>query len=185
MIALPLALIDAIRDGEATFHSFVHLEHAAGDVYVWSGIGTVTWQGNDYLGTGALGSIEGVQHTDDMREHEVTFTLSGVDPASLGLAGDGVRNGAATVWLRWERPDGTWWDASMVLWAGLMDYATSEEDGGDGRISILARSPLADWSVAANVAWTHEEQIASFADDTGLDRIPGLVNKEFEGWALT
>lgn len=183
MIALPGELLDAIRAGEAHMRLFLQLNHQGGIVRAWSGIGPVTWNGQTWLGTGALGAIEGVQHTDDMREHEVTFMLSGVDPALLGLAGDGVRNRDATVWARWMRDDGTFFDASMVLWAGLQDYADSEEDGGEGRISILARSPLADWAVASNVAWTHEEQIAAYPGDTGLDRIPELVNKEFAGWA--
>ena len=185
MIALPLDLIEAIRAGEATAHMFVELDHPDGVVRAWTGIGSVAWAGATWVGTGALGSIEGVQHTGDMREHEVTMTLSGVDPRSLGLAGDGIRNRDATLWVRWEKSDGTWWSSAMVLWKGLMDYATSEEDGGEGTVSILARSPIADWQAAANVAWTHEEQIAAYPGDTGLDRIPGLVNKEFEGWAAS
>ncbi len=183
MIALPLELLDAIRAGEVGWRLFVELDHPDGTVRVWSGLGPVTWNTQIWLGAGTLGSIEGVAHTGDLRENEVAFTLNQVAPTALGLSTFSIRNRSATVWCRWERSDGSFYDASLIIWRGLQDYAAADET--EAKLTVTARSPIADWREAANVAWTHEEQQARFPGDTGLDRIPGLVNKEFEGWALT
>lgn len=183
MIALPLDLLDAIRAGQAPWRLFVELDHPDGLVRLWSGLGQTTWNDAAWLGAAYLGTIEGVTHTGDLRENEVAFTMSQVDPRWLNLSTFSVRNRPATIWCRWMRTDGTFWDSSLIIWKGLMDYASTDE--AEAKLTITARSPIADWRVAANVAWTNEEQQALYPGDTGLDRIPGLVNKEFEGWALS
>lgn len=44
----------------------------------WSGIGTINFEGQDYLGTGLLGTIGDVQETTDTTATGVQFMLSGI-----------------------------------------------------------------------------------------------------------
>lgn len=190
MIALSLELLDAIRASEATGHVFVYFDHPEGEIRVWSGIGERTWLGETWSGIGGLGRVGGVEYTGELREHEVTIELSRVDMTLLGLASTGIQGRTVTVFLRWEKLDGRFFDDYLTMWKGLADYAVSSEAQRSGSVQtatlqIICRSPLADWRNAAGVAYTNEEQQVLYPGDTGFDRIPDLVNKEFEGWAAS
>ncbi len=45
---------------------FVSIEHPDGTGYFWSGIGTRTWNGQTWTGTGVLGTVTPVKHSSDI-----------------------------------------------------------------------------------------------------------------------
>jgi hypothetical protein len=182
LITASLALLEALRTGEASQHGFLYLDHLDGPVRVWTGTGTVSWDGEDWLGVGILGAISGVEQTAEITAHELSFTLSGIDPRVISLTTGGVRNRDAVLYARWVSRENVWFPDSVVLWKGLMDHLTSREDDGQAVIELLTRSPLANWDQAPNVAYTHEEQQLYYSGDTGLDRIVSLANKTTAGW---
>lgn len=177
-----MALLEALKTGDASKHGFLFLDHPEGPVRLWSGSGTVSWNGSDWLGVGILGAISGVEQTAEIAAHELSFSLSGVDPKMITFKTGSVRNREAVLYARWVGTDNVWFSDSVVLWKGVMDYLTSKEDNGQAVIDLLTHSPLFNWGQAPNVAYTHEEQQLSYAGDTGFDRIVSLANKTTAGW---
>ena len=49
---------------------------------LWSGLGTLSWNGLDWLGVGTLGQVSSVEETLEVRAAGASFELSGV-PADL------------------------------------------------------------------------------------------------------
>ncbi len=182
MITASLALLEALKTGDATRHGFLYLDHLEGPVRLWTGTGTVSWDGSDWLGVGAFGTISGVEQSAEIAQHELAFSLSGVDPRIISLTTGSVRNRDATLYARWLSSGNVWFQDSVILWKGIMDHLTSREDGGTAMIELLTHSPLFNWEQAPNVAYTNEEQQFLYEGDTGFDRIVSLANKTTAGW---
>ena len=47
--------------------------------YVHSGIGTISYGGNDYLGVGTYGQISSARESENLGPLSITLTLSGID----------------------------------------------------------------------------------------------------------
>jgi len=185
LITASLALLEALKTGDATRHGFLYLDHPEGPVRLWTGTGTVSWVGSDWFGVGTLGAMAGIEQSAELSAHELSFSLSGVDPRTISLKTGSVRNREAILYARWLDPENTWFDDSVVLWKGVMDYLTSREDNGQAVVELVTHSPLFNLEQSPNVAWTHEEQQQRYPGDTGFDRIVSLANKTTAGWNVS
>jgi len=52
-------------------------------VYVWTGVGSIVFQGNTYLGVGSLGSCSTIEEVGTVTAKGLTLTLSGLNPQLL------------------------------------------------------------------------------------------------------
>src|ERR1035438_462765 len=62
---------------------FVQAAFVSGPIYVWSGIGQVTWNGQVWTGIGTLGSISTIEEGSTVAAKGITLTLSGIDASLL------------------------------------------------------------------------------------------------------
>src|ERR1700686_3259759 len=62
---------------------FVQMTFTSGPVYVWSGLGSVVWNGQTWLGVGSLGTISNIEEGATIEARGITLTLSGIDPTLL------------------------------------------------------------------------------------------------------
>ena len=112
----------------------------------------------------------------------MTFDLSGVEPVeeNLQFLNANVRNREARVWLAALNEAGQIIREPFDLMQAQLDYQTQEADdeSGEVTISIVARSGFYTLERALDEAWTSESQKRLYPDDTGLDLITGLQNKE-------
>jgi hypothetical protein len=60
------------------------LTFKSGTVWVWSGVGSLTWGGNTYLGVGSLGTISAISEGTSVQADGMTVTLSGI-PLQQGI----------------------------------------------------------------------------------------------------
>lgn len=58
------------------------LQFDSATLYMWSGIGTLTWNGNDYLGGGNLISISTIEETQKLEAKGIVCSLNGI-PSNL------------------------------------------------------------------------------------------------------
>lgn len=58
------------------------LEFDSETLYMWSGTGTLTWAGNDYMGGGNLITVSPMEETQDIEAKGIICTLNGI-PATL------------------------------------------------------------------------------------------------------
>lgn len=62
------------------------LEFDSETLRMWNGIGTLTWNGNDYLGGGNLVAVSPMEETQNLEAKGVICTLSGIPTTLLALS---------------------------------------------------------------------------------------------------
>ena len=76
----PSAVLTALSAQHVVLVTFAKLEFPSGTLYVHNSIGTYTWGGQDWLGTGDLGEISAIEEGADVSPYKITLSLSGLDP---------------------------------------------------------------------------------------------------------
>src|SRR6266702_2510988 len=62
---------------------FVEAHFVTGPIYVWTGRGSIVWNGQTWLGVGSLGSISTIEEGAGVDAKGITLTLSGIDATLL------------------------------------------------------------------------------------------------------
>lgn len=173
-------MAQALQDGSAR-GVFVAIEHPSGTGYFVSGIGSKTWNGQTWNGTGVLGGISPIKHTSDIAIQDIAFTLSGIDPTVAAGLADNVRNLNGSAWLACFDEQGNVIASPYQLTDSELDYQTSElADDGTVTVQIIAHSGFYTLDRGVDEAWTPENQKLTYSTDTGLDMIPLLQNQDLQ-----
>lgn len=156
----------------------VRLDFSGGVVAVNSGVSTLSYNGDDYLGTGALGSISQVQEGPDPRPYSISLTLSGVPPEYVAVAiGEHYQGRDARVYRAMLDAEHQLIGTPALLFRGRMD--TMDIDMGEmATISVTAQSRLADWDRPRVRRYNHEDQITEYPNDKGFEFVAQMVSKE-------
>lgn len=156
----------------------VDFDFPSAHVRVWSGVGTLTFGGYDYLGIGTLGSISMPAESDNLVTEQKTYQLSGVDPALLSEADiDGCFGRSVTEYFGFLDPDtGALVSDPEVNWEGRIDQI-ARTDGKSPVIEVNAehRSIMLDQS--SGQRYTDEHQQEFFPGDKGLDQVATINTK--------
>src|SRR4051794_4816798 len=62
---------------------FVEANFTSGPIYVWSGVGSITWGGHTWTGRGALGAVSMIEEGATVEAKGIPLTLSGIDSPLL------------------------------------------------------------------------------------------------------
>lgn len=165
----------------ATLRPFIltEFEFPAVTMRLWSGIGILTWNGDDYTGAGRLLQIRPAEETDGLDANGAVFELSGVpsDLISAGLTAEyqgrpcriyvGVLDGGNNIIAD-----------PVNIFTGLMDVMSLDDDPEFPVISLTAESELVVLNKARDRRYTHEDQQIDFPGDLGLEFVPSLQDKE-------
>lgn len=174
----------ALADGNARA-LFASIDHPDGTGYFWSGIGTKVWNGHTWTGTGILGTVTPIKHTSDIAIQDITFSISGIDPAQLGELNNTIYNRVGSAWLACLDNAGNVVADPYQIIDAVLDYQTlSIADDGTATITITAHTGFYTLDRSVNEAWTPENQHFNFPGDSGLDMIPGLQNQNLQ-WTPT
>lgn len=69
-------------------------------VYAWSGVGTLTFNGHDWLGVGGFGGFGAIEETGDGTASQMAFSLSGIEPSFYTyLIEQPYRNALVELWI--------------------------------------------------------------------------------------
>lgn len=179
-MTLTAAMAAAMRDNYPR-GLFVAIEHPDGTAYFTTGVGSRTWNGHTWQGTGKLGTITPIKHTTEIAIQDIKFVLSGVDTDIVNDLSDDVRNLNGSVWLYCLNYDDTVIPDPYQLIDSSLDYQTFTVDAnGTCTIEITAHSGFYTLSRAIQEAWTPENQKATYPTDTGLDMVPLLQNQNLQ-----
>lgn len=66
---------EVIRSGHYSPIMMVELDTLPEPIYLWTGIGDLVYAGKTYLGTGALGAIEPIKESAEIKAESVTLSL--------------------------------------------------------------------------------------------------------------
>lgn len=151
-------------------------------VYAHSGIGTLTYDGNDYLGVGAFGSINSTKESESLTPSPLTLSLSGVDSSLIagaldsGSYGDGI-----TIYEGYRQDDGTLVDDPWIVWKGTLEFSNISL-GAEGAISITVKHDLAVLIENDGGRFTDEDQQLRFTGDVAFEFVTDMPGLQLE-WA--
>lgn len=174
------------------------LDFASGPVCVHTGVGTITYNGEDYLGVGDLGDISRVEEAAEVRPYSLQLTLSGIPPSLVAIAVgehyqgrdcrlylallDANHDGAGLMPAAGLHPAAGLYPAPagidpIEVWRGRMDTADIEM-GETATITVTAQSLLADWQRPRIRRYSHEDQQDLHPGDRGLEFVAAMVAKD-------
>ena len=154
---------------------FVSMAFANETLYLWSGTGTVTWNGISWSGVGTLGSIASVEEGSTVQARGTVLTLSGIDPQLLGDSLSDLQQGLpVTVWLALFDSTPAIIANPVIVFQGRMDQPTITMDGTTATIQINCESRLIDMNVPAERRYTNEDQQRDYPNDRGFEFVNAI-----------
>jgi len=147
----------------------VDLEFSSGSIYLWSGMGDLTYNSTSYLGAGDLLNIGPIQETSDLSANGAAITLAGIKQSLLTLARDEPYQGR-TITIRLGAFDGTGdlISTPVILFSGFMDVMTIADSGDTSTITITAENKLIAFQRTAVRRYTAEDQKIEHPTDKGF-----------------
>ena len=129
--------------------------------------------------------ISGIEETSELVISEVQFILSNVPENVLHLASADVRGRRASVWWAGITLDKRVVPDPVMLTDVELDYwSTTAAEDGTHTISLFGLTGFWVLERPSDRSWTPEEQATRYPDDTGFDKVAGLVDNEIT-WTPT
>lgn len=154
-----------------------------GDLNYWSGIGTFTFNGDDYIGTGVLGSITEVKETQELTAQGVKFSLTSIPAENIAIALEKeYAERPCKLWLGFLTQAGTLLADPVLLFTGRLDVMELSEAGDTCTISISAENRLVDLERPKVRYYTDEDQKMDYPDDTGFAFVSSLNDGRTVTW---
>ncbi|NEX45181.1 hypothetical protein [Pseudotabrizicola algicola] len=185
--AIPPAMQAALDSG--SFHPvvMVHLDWPDAPVFAHSGVGTIRFDGQDWVGVGKFGAISLPEEGEGIAASAATFRLLGLPDEVFERLADPIRNRMARVLfgVTTERGGNVLLADPVEVFAGYMDSAqyrasVSGLETTHGVELTASTGPSA--RAAASFYHSHEDQVVSHPTDT-LFLL--FVNNEAQAASLT
>lgn len=147
----------------------------SGWLYLWSGIGPLSWNGQTWTGVGSLGQVSAVPETSDVAAAGIQFSLSGIPSGVLASALSEVRQGFPVIlWQGFLTAAGGVVASPNQAWNGRMDSCMVNESGETATITLTAESRMMDLNRSRERRYEKQDQTIDFAGDLGFDYVPSL-----------
>lgn len=170
--------LDALKEREIRPIILFKGAFESGDVRVWTGLGSLTYNNEEYTGLGTLVGVEAPEETAQVRATGWSVSLSGVSPESVSLAIDESPQGAkGELFFGLLDDDGDILDVTRIG-LGKLDVPTIEDSADTARINITYESDLIDLERPRETRYTNESQQARFPGDKGFEHVADLQQKE-------
>lgn len=180
----------------------IEMMFSSGPLRLWTGVGDLMFEGNQYTGAGNFIGTSPIEETQDIQAKGIVATLNGMNQALVALAlAENCRGRPFRMYLSYitknqaievesgddlvETEDG-----GLVLlelqaigtpykiFSGLMDYIEGTDTGRDSTLRLNVENVLIIGQRSKIARYTSEDQRRRFPDDKGLDMINQLQDKE-------
>jgi hypothetical protein len=153
----------------------VDLEFDSGTLRFWSGVGTKSINGEDYIGAGTLLGISEIEETAEIAAAGATLTLSGIPAELLSLAlSEPYQNRRCIIYFGIAGSE-----ADMaILFIGTMDRMDIEEGSETSTIRLAVENRLLDLERARVRRYTNNDQQSRFSGDRGLEFVETIQDRE-------
>jgi hypothetical protein len=144
-------------------------------VYVHSGIGNISYDGNTYLGVGDLGGISALRESEALGPAAVTLTLDGTDSDYITEALDsGNLYDKVTIYEGYRQDDGTLYDDPWIAWKGWFEYA-SVSLGEQAIVEVTCQHDLSVLNEKDGGRYSDEDQQDAYTGDVGFEFVAATV----------
>jgi hypothetical protein len=167
----PSDVLTALSSDHVALVTFAKLEFPSGTLYLHNSIGTYTWGGNDWLGTGDLGEISQLEEGAEISPYKITLSLSGLDATISGAAlTEDYYLQPVTVYLGVLNANDVLIADPTIVWEGAMDQMELSVGAADGDVIVLtAESELARFDKASNLKYTDAQLQTDSAGSLGFE----------------
>jgi len=160
----------------------VRFRFDAGDLNLWSGNRSLSWDPGDglatFLGAGTLMGVSPIQETQELRATGVDFTLTGINSEIISIAlTQDFQDRLCILWLGFMDANNAMIEG-LEVFRGRMDVMSIKENGDDSAIQVSAESVLVGLEAVRSRRYTPEDQQLDFPGDRGFDQVPSLQLKE-------
>ena len=148
-------------------------------LYLWNGIGDLSYAGKTYIGAGNLLSISAISESVDLKAAGITVMLSGISDPLLSKAQDEDYQGRELiVRLGGFDASGNIITSPEIVFAGFMDTMTIKDGGDTATIAVTAENKLIEFEKTRVRRYTDNEQRIEHPNDDGLEYVSQIQEKE-------
>ena len=169
--------IDSLDDSVLyPFFAVELLFDGAQTLRLWTGQGILSYEGNDWFGTGNVLQIESVEETTDIAARGASLTLSGIPSEVLSLAlSEPYQGRKANIYFG----NFTTGVADLTqIFSGYMDQMNIEETPDSCTVQLSLENKLVDLERARVSRFTSAYQKSVYSGDLGLDFVEDLQDKD-------
>ncbi|MBZ5621447.1 MAG: hypothetical protein LAQ69_22385 [Acidobacteriia bacterium] len=157
---------------------FVQIGFASATVYIWSGIGDVSWNGQTWKGLGALLGVPAVEDGVTVQARGTVLSLSGLDAAILGdCMGDFQLGLPVLIYLGLYDGAGGLIPDPIEIWSGRTDRPALDLDGATSGVQIACENRLIDMNVAVDRRYTQQDQQMTWPGDLGMQFVDSVQER--------
>lgn len=146
--------------------------------YLWTGLGTLAWNGHDWLGIGGMIEISPIQETDSIEARGISVKVSGCPQDMVDEALGELRTSRSGI-VRLALDDGAGGIVASpkIIFRGRLDYADIDgEDPGKPVINLRYENELIDLKRPREWRYTDAHQIIRANGDRSLRFISSLAD---------
>ena len=171
-------IIAALSAGELWPAFFVTITFASTTAYLWSGIGSITWNGHTWTGIGSLMGLSTMEDGSTVEARGITITVSGLDPALLSDCMTEFQLGLPASVILGFYAAGALISTPIVSWSGRTDQPTIDI-ADQASIAINCENRLIDMNVAVDRRYTNQDQQMTWPGDLGFMFVDALQEMTF------
>lgn len=169
---------DLVADHIKPFFALT-LEFDVGVLRFWTGVGTGTLDGDDYIGTGNFMAISEIEETMEMAVRGLAVTLTGIPPEVISLALTEPFQGRPAALSFGLIDTSTNTPSNLVeIFAGSMNEMDIEEGPEAATVALSVENKYIDLERPRVARFTSAHQKSKYPGDKGLDFIPSLQEQE-------
>lgn len=144
-------------------------------VYLWSGLGNLSWNGQTWVGVGTLGQISAIEETVSVEAVGATFSLSSIPSDLLSdVLNYEFQNKGASLYLGFMDENLAMLADPEKIFTGTIDVV-NVIDGGDSCIlKMNVENVLRGLLRPRNKKYTSQELKKKYPTDLGLDYVADL-----------
>ena len=164
--------------GHKNLGLLVHGKFDSGELNLFSGQGTVTFGGRDYIGVGQLMSVSEVGSGTGGEKQGISITLSGIDPAIIYISEiEEFQRRKVDIRLACFDDEGQIIEAD-ILFSGLADLIRSDDSPKKPEITLHCEQKALDLSRPRPFKYLPQDQKNRHPGDTFFDLVQDIQNRD-------
>ena len=152
------AMVTALQSPSLKPALFVSIQFKTETVYLWTGSGSLTWNGQTWSGAGSLMNISSIETSDKVEAQGMSIELSGIDPTLLSEVLSDVQIGYPVSVYFTAYSGSAFITPPITSWNGRVDRPTCKVGGDQATISLACETQLIDMNIPVDRRYTQEDQ---------------------------